>query len=121
MAQKKSKKRPPAPRQTPQAPAAPPVEAKMSPQAKGLLALSVAVALASAGLILYSGGTPYGSALYNGLQVASYAGMALAGGILVYSCKYNQAKNRLNVQAVGIVFALIGLGNAFWLLLAGRG
>ena len=120
MAQKKSKKRPPAPPKT-KAPAAPPEAAKMSPQAKGLLVLSVVVALASAGLILYSGRTPYGSALYNGLQVAAYAGMALAGGILVYSCKYNQTKNRLNVQAVGIVFALIGLGNAFWLLLAGRG
>lgn len=121
MAQKKKKKKPVnhVNEQTSTKVEAPAYQEKAEPQFRWFIGLSVLIAVVSMGVMLYSGGLAYGSPLYRHLQIAAYVGMALVGSTILYGIKYNHTKNRVNLQAAGMVFVMLGLGNALWLLVSG--
>lgn len=89
----------------------------MSPKAKRLMWLGGIVIFSTVLLTFYSAKYIAVPDIYYHFQKIIYGVMALGGGIIVLSSKYNEAKNRLNIQMVGLVFLMIGIGNFISLFL----
>ena len=115
MAQKKKKK----PQQQAKKASEPVYAAKMEPKARLLLLLGVAVIMISFVTIFSAARFEYGSEMYKRMQMLAYGGMALAGGLIAWSSKYNQTRHQVNVKMVGVVFVFLGIGYIIGLLING--
>ncbi len=118
MAQKKKKQRPPSQYKKAAEPAPAPAD-KMEPKARILLLVSGIVIVLSVVTIFSAAHYGYGTVMYRRMQIGAYGGMALAGGLIAWSSKYNHTRSHLNVRMVGVVFAMLGIGYIIGLLVNG--
>lgn len=94
-----------------------PQKKEHDPQYKWLMSIAVVLFLIAFSVMFYSSNYEFGSDIYINMQGLAYGVVALMGGVMAYASKFNHGTSKTNIQVVGLVMIMLGLGRLLTMFL----